>query len=82
MASQIRTGVASLAHGGGGAIDPGEILNSVGEVAYVWHLDSDRLGWGPNATAVLEIPDSALIAFGSAYAQLPSQTAARPASTP
>ena len=36
---------------GGDALDPGEIFASVGEVAYVWHLDSDRLTWGANATA-------------------------------
>ena len=73
MASQVGTGVASLGDVGGDALDPGEILVSVGEVTYVWHIGSDRLTWGPNATEVLEVPDSSLIAHGSAYAQLTDQ---------
>ncbi len=74
MASQVRTGDPSLGLVGGegaeSALDPGEILASVGEVAYVWHIDSDRLVWGPNAIAVLEVSDGSMIARGSAYAEL------------
>jgi len=34
-------------------IDAAEILNSVGEVAYDWRIDTDALRWGANAAAVL-----------------------------
>ena len=39
-------------------IDAAEILNSVGEVAYDWRIDTDALHWGANAAAVLLIPES------------------------
>ena len=51
-------------------IDAAQILNSVGEAAYDWLIDSDVLLWSANAAAVLLIPDSATIATGRAYAQL------------
>ena len=51
-------------------IDAAEILNSVGEVAYDWRIDSDALHWGANAAAVLLIPDIAAISTGRAYAQV------------
>ena len=51
-------------------IDAAEILNSVGEVAYDWRIDTDALHWGANAAAVLLIPDIAAISTGRAYAQV------------
>ncbi len=50
-----------------GGPDLGEILTSVGEVAYEWRLDSDTLTWSGNAAAVLGV-DPAEIASGRAYA--------------
>ena len=51
-------------------IDAAEILNSVGEVAYEWRIDTDALRWGANAAAVLLIPDIAAVSTGRAYAQV------------
>jgi diguanylate cyclase (GGDEF)-like protein len=51
-------------------LDTGQILNSVGEVAYDWHIDTDVLLWGMNAGDVLLIRDVAAISSGRAYAQL------------
>jgi diguanylate cyclase (GGDEF)-like protein len=51
-------------------IDAAEILNSVGEVAYAWRIDSDALQWGANAAAVLLIADIAAISTGRGYAQV------------
>ena len=51
-------------------LDAAQILTSVGEVAYDWHIDSDVLLWGTNVTAVLLIRDTAAIATGRAYAQV------------
>jgi diguanylate cyclase (GGDEF)-like protein len=51
-------------------IDAAEILNSVGEVAYDWRIETDALHWGANAAAVLLIPDIATISTGRAYAQV------------
>jgi diguanylate cyclase (GGDEF)-like protein len=51
-------------------IDAAEILNSVGEVAYDWRIDSDALHWSANAAAVLLIPDIAAVSTGRAYAQV------------
>jgi diguanylate cyclase (GGDEF)-like protein len=51
-------------------IDTAEILNSVGEVAYDWRIDTDALHWGANAAAVLLIPDIAAVSTGRAYAQV------------
>jgi diguanylate cyclase (GGDEF)-like protein len=53
-----------------GAIDPNAIIASVGEVAYVWRLDTDAITWGPNIGAVLAIHDPAAIASGRAFADL------------
>jgi diguanylate cyclase (GGDEF)-like protein len=50
--------------------DSGAILASVGVVPYDWHIETDRIVWGANACAILEVPDPALIADGRAYAQL------------
>jgi diguanylate cyclase (GGDEF)-like protein len=54
----------------GQAIDAAEILDSVGEVAYDWHIDSDVLQWSANAAAVLLIADVAKVATGRAYGQI------------
>lgn len=51
-----------------GAPDAAAILNSVGEAAYEWRLDSDSLTWSGNAAGVLGAPDSGAIASGAAYA--------------
>ena len=51
-------------------LDAAEILDSVGEVAYDWRLDSDELLWSGNAGKVLLIPDIAAVSSGRAYAQL------------
>ena len=51
-------------------IDAAEILNSVGEVAYDWRIDTDALHWGANAAAVLLLPDVAAVSTGRAYAQV------------
>lgn len=51
-----------------GVVDAAEILNSIGEAAYEWRLDTDALSWSSNAAAVLGIADMAEIASGKAYA--------------
>ncbi len=47
-----------------------EILASVGEVPYQWHIASDVLVWGPNVCDVLKIPAPAAVASGRGYARL------------
>jgi diguanylate cyclase (GGDEF)-like protein len=51
------------------APDAAQILASVGEVAYDWHLDSDALSWGANVADVLLMPDIAAVSSGRGYAQ-------------
>lgn len=51
-------------------LDAAQILASVGEVAYDWHLDSDVLLWSGNAKDVLLIRDIAAVSTGRGYAQL------------
>jgi diguanylate cyclase (GGDEF)-like protein len=46
------------------------ILASVSELPYEWRIDTDRLTWGGNVGAVLEIAEPAAIGSGRAYAQL------------
>jgi diguanylate cyclase (GGDEF)-like protein/PAS domain S-box-containing protein len=48
--------------------DATAILNSVGEAAYEWRLDSDALAWSGNAAAVLGV-DIAEAASGRAFAR-------------
>ena len=48
--------------------DATAILESIGEAAYVWRLDTDALTWTANAGAVLGI-DIATVANGRAFAQ-------------
>ena len=52
-----------------GAPDVAQILASIGEVAYEWHLDSDVLSWGGNVADVLLIKDRGAIATGRSFAQ-------------
>jgi diguanylate cyclase (GGDEF)-like protein len=51
-------------------LDAAQILASIGEVAYDWHIDTDTLSWGVNATDILLIRDLAAISSGRAYAQI------------
>ena len=51
-----------------GVPDAAEILNSIGEAAYEWRLDTDALTWSGNAAPVLGLADTAEIASGKAYA--------------
>jgi diguanylate cyclase (GGDEF)-like protein len=51
-----------------GVPDTTAILNSVGEAAYEWRLDTDALMWSGNAAAVLGLTDASEIASGKAYA--------------
>ncbi len=51
-----------------GGPDAAAILESIGEAAYAWRLDSDALTWTANAGAVLGI-DIATVANGRAFAQ-------------
>ena len=51
-----------------GAPDAAAILNSIGEAAYEWRLDTDALSWSGNAVAVLGVADMAEIGSGSAFA--------------
>jgi diguanylate cyclase (GGDEF)-like protein len=50
--------------------DVADIAGSIGEVAYLWQIDSDALAWSPNACKVLNISDATLIASGRAFARL------------
>ena len=56
-----------------GPLDPAEILTSTGAVPYEWCVETDQITWAANAGEVLEVPDAALIASGSAYARLVDQ---------
>jgi diguanylate cyclase (GGDEF)-like protein len=53
-----------------GSLDHQQILASVCEVPYEWHVETDTITWGPNAAEVLEVPDPAAIATGRAFAML------------
>ena len=52
-----------------GGPDAAEVLQSIGEAAYEWRLDSDALSWTANASSVLGAADAADIASGKAYAR-------------
>ncbi len=52
-----------------GAPDAGEILRMVGEAAYEWRLDSDRLSWSAHAAAALGIADTATLDTGAGFAR-------------
>jgi diguanylate cyclase (GGDEF)-like protein len=49
--------------------DTAQILASIGDVAYDWHVDTDALSWGTNAGAVLLIRNIAAASSGRGYAQ-------------
>lgn len=49
--------------------DTAEILQSVGEAAYEWRLDSDALSWSDNAAAVLGLADLGDLTTGVAFAR-------------
>ena len=53
-----------------GLFDVAQILASVGEVAYEWHIDTDVLRWSPNVENVLLVRSAELVATGHDYAQL------------
>jgi diguanylate cyclase (GGDEF)-like protein len=50
--------------------DTAQILASVGEVAYEWHIDTDVLRWSPNVEDVLLVRSAESVATGRDYAQL------------
>jgi len=52
------------------AFQSAEVFAAVGEVPYVWSIDSDALAWGVNAADVLKVSDLRLIASGRAFAKL------------
>jgi diguanylate cyclase (GGDEF)-like protein len=47
-----------------------QILASVGEVAYEWHIDTDLLRWSPNVKDVLLVGGAESVATSRDYAQL------------
>ena len=51
-----------------GVLDPAGILQSIGDVAYEWQLDTDALTWGANARALLGV-DAEAISSGRAFAR-------------
>ena len=52
-----------------GTPDAAQILRSIGDVAYDWHIASDALWWGDNAADVLLIGDRSVIASGAGFAK-------------
>lgn len=59
--------------------DPNKILASIGLVPYDWRIDTDAIGWGANASEVLQVRDIEQIASGRAFAGLlaPENTSSR-----
>ncbi|HVV61739.1 MAG TPA: bifunctional diguanylate cyclase/phosphodiesterase [Pseudolabrys sp.] len=53
-----------------GSPDTTEILQSIGEAAYEWRIDTDAIAWSPNAGQVLGVADATVIATGRAFAKL------------
>ena len=49
-------------------LDTAEILRSIGDVAYEWHLDTDALTWSENAVDVLGV-GVAELASGHSFAR-------------
>ncbi|MGE4042931.1 EAL domain-containing protein [Pseudolabrys sp.] len=49
--------------------DAAQVLRSIGEAAYEWHLDTDKLTWSGNAGEVLGIADMTTLASGRAFAE-------------
>ena len=52
------------------SLNTAQILASVGEVAYDWHIDTDILAWSPNVTDVLLVGSAESVSTGRDYAQL------------
>ncbi len=50
--------------------DPSVILPSIGELAYLWDIASDRLSWGPNRMETLGPVAAAEMDLGRAYGAL------------
>jgi len=48
--------------------DPADVLRSIGEVVYEWHLDTDALRWGDNAGALLRV-DMTEVTSGRGFAR-------------
>ena len=61
------------------AVEPADILASIGLVPYDWRIDTDTVTWGANAAEVLQIPDVAQIATGRGFASYldPTNTSTR-----
>ena len=61
---------ASVTHNdqAAGGPDAAEILNSIGEAAYEWRVDTDVMMWSGNAASALGLADTSEIASGKAYA--------------
>jgi diguanylate cyclase (GGDEF)-like protein len=59
--------------------DPREILKSIGEVVYTWHVGSDAIEWGANVLDVLGMGNPAEIATGATFAEwlAPNSTTSR-----
>ena len=53
-----------------GPLDTAQILASVGEVAYEWHIDTDVLVWSANVKDALLVGSADSVATGRDYAQL------------
>jgi len=54
---------------GEAALGAGDILRLVGEAAYEWRLDSDRLSWSPHAARLLGAADASVLETGSGFAR-------------
>jgi diguanylate cyclase (GGDEF)-like protein len=59
--------------------DPREILKSIGEVVYTWHVGPDVIAWGANVGDVLAVDRAEDIATGATFAELlaPNSTTSR-----
>jgi diguanylate cyclase (GGDEF)-like protein len=59
--------------------DPREILKSIGEVVYTWHVGADVIAWGANICDVLAVDRAEDIATGATFAELlaPSSATSR-----
>jgi diguanylate cyclase (GGDEF)-like protein len=53
---------------GESALGAGDILRWVGEAAYEWRLDSDRLSWSAHAPAVLGVANMSALETGAGFA--------------
>ncbi|MGD9924550.1 MAG: putative bifunctional diguanylate cyclase/phosphodiesterase [Pseudorhodoplanes sp.] len=51
-------------------LDCAAIMQSAGEAAYEWRMDTDSLTWGAGAAALLDLRDTASITTGRGFANL------------